>query len=513
MSTPPLDKIAIEVGDFPLDGAVIKHKGKTTLFLRPQAFSTAVRHVRNVLPHITLEAAENLVREQCPEFPDFDELLGLTELPAPSIERPADPPEREDTELGRRKWRHRAVVVAALVPALAASWALGRYTTVADTTSSDATASALDTASSPGDLPESLAPFEEPNFSHFAGAGNIDCNPTNPLEAECTDADGMVMSTKAATGPDSTIFTFSYGSERVGLRIFYDVGYVDTWARQDGTKELYPNLQVHGRYVLWGTDPERIKEYGDLLDQDAKVAPTPLGSAKPLPPRLAALTLGTLGLGPQQVNRIIATPASAATDGPVTVAARMVLGLDTEAAHSTPAGDDIVALAAGIEPKPPVVIGTGSKPVPVVPRENEPVPVVPAPRPTHPPTTVPAPDTNTPAEPSEPTPAQPTPSDPPAAEAPVEEEPSTPATEEPTAEEPAPTTPETPEPAPADPVETTPDAPETTEPANPPVEVPPPAEDTPAQEPEVPSADSEAHQNGHGQDDLLILASAWTVGP
>ncbi|MGW2496292.1 hypothetical protein ACWCV2_17540 [Streptomyces pseudogriseolus] len=512
MSTPSIDRLEIEVGEFPVDGALIDHNGTHVLFLRPQTFSSAVRHVRHVLPHITLEAAETLVRQQCPEFKDFDELLGLNAAPAPSVERPADPPVKEDTEASRRKRTRRMVLVAALLPALAASFAAGRFTNTSDTTPAETKASTTpDTAAADVDR----APFADSKFEFFAGSSQIDCDPISTLEAECTDSDGVVMATKAATGPDSTIFTFSYGSERIGLRIFYDANYAATWARQDGSRELYPNMKVHGRYVLWGTDPGRIKDYSDLLvAADWRPGPQPMGGESPLPPRLAALTLGTLGLDNREVSQIMAQPV-VATDAPEMVAARLVLGLDAAPPTIGHLGDDIVALAAGIEPKPPAVpvtrprpdadAGTGTSPTTPDGGSTTPTPPPATPKPSTEPTTPPVTTT-------------PTPPTPPPATTKPSTEPTTPSAGTPTTppvttEPEAPTQPE--QPAPETPPEEPPGPPAEETPVE---ELPtPPAEQVPAR-PETPAAPpagtpGESAQAGppEGRDDLLILNSAWTV--
>ncbi|MFB6700287.1 hypothetical protein [Streptomyces rubiginosohelvolus] len=506
-STPPIDKLEIQVGPWPTDAALTQHNGVYTLFLaRHLVASRAARHVCNLIPGMPYEAAEALIREQCPEFKDIDELLGLADAPPPSIERPAELPVPPPPSPERSKRRRRAVLVAALLPALAASWALGRYTNVPGSEAGTDTTAA--TAADSGSTPDP-APFTAPRFSYFAGAGGIECDPISPLEAECTDADGMVMSSKAATGPDSTIFTFSYGTERIGLRIFFDAEYADTWARQQGTRELYPNLRQHGRYILWGTDPSRITEYGDLLDEaDRTGGPVAMGKSAPLPPRLAALTLGTLGVDDHQVNALLAAPAAASGEAPALMAARMVLGIDS--APSFPAaGDDIVAIAVGIEPNtpkrptspPPTVVlpvtdpapGTGGgSPTPSTPPTVTPPPTAPSTPP--PPATVP-PVTNptttpppTPVEPVPPVTVEPTP--------PVEPVPPVPAEPTPPVEPVPPVPPVTEEPtppAPVDPVPPTPVEPTPTEPVEPPpVDPAPPAAEAP-------------------EDDVVILDSAWTV--
>ncbi|MFG2865428.1 hypothetical protein [Streptomyces sioyaensis] len=345
-----------EHGDVPLtDVGVVNINGERHLFLSPQSFGSAVRQVSSAMPDLPLEQVERLVREHCTEFKDFDELLGPIE-PAPPVDLP--PPPAEPPASARPRGRaKRWAVAAALLPALAGSWALGHFTghDVAETTASAPDVSPNSTEAS--DRMQSAAqPFNDPKFMDFSDAGQIDCQTLGTLEAECTDSDGMVMSSKAALGPDSTIFTFSYGSEQIGLRIFSDPDYAKTWTQQDGTTKLYPNLVRSGRYVLWGTDKERLHEYLKLLHTSSKKLPAgahAMGNATPLPPRLAALTLGTLGLNERDVHTILFSPQNATADTPVFLAARAVLGVREDVPSRAKDGDDdIVALAAGIEPLP-----------------------------------------------------------------------------------------------------------------------------------------------------------------
>ncbi|MEU9354968.1 hypothetical protein AB0D65_29235 [Streptomyces griseoloalbus] len=524
------DKLDIIVGEFPTDAALYNIKGVRTLFMSSaQTFSNAVENVRNVLPGITLEAAERMIREQCPEFKDIDDLLGLNRPAPPSVERPPIEPVDVVKEQFPGKRRRKVVLVAALLPALAASWALGRYTNVADTAPADtakATAAAPDKAAD--DAEDDVAPFKEPRFTRFAGASNIDCDPISPLEAECTDADGKVMSTKAATGPDSTIFTFSYGSERIGLRIFYEAAYAETWARQDGTQDLYPHLEVHGRYVLWGTDAARVKEYSDLLVESDRGDVRAMGGREPLPPRLAALTLGTLGLDQGEVHQLLAqSPTAVPADTPAIMAARLVLGMDeappTSALDAAPESEDIVALAAGIEPTP----STGGKTTPDTATEPDeagstvPVGTGGSGTGTKQPATGTSPSTDAPTEPSTPSTQPSTP--------PAETKPPAETTKPPTTTDPATPPPPQPEKPPADPAPTEPAEPPPTETPEPPAgETPPPAEETPeppAEQTPDPAEETPApvetpaetdhappgRTPGEGGDDLLILNSAWTV--
>ncbi|MEU3197292.1 hypothetical protein [Streptomyces sp. NPDC006996] len=513
------------------DLGLVNLGGERLLFLKPQSFDSAVRQVRSALPDLPLEQVERMVREH-PEFKDFGELLETVKS-APPLD--ITPTPDEPLQPGRLRGRARRwVVAAALVPALAGSWALGYLTAGSPAGTS---ASAPDSSPSPSGASagqSSVKPFIGPEFLDFSNAGQIDCKPIANLEAECTDADGMVMASKAAIGPDSTIFTFSYGSERIGLRIFADKDYAETWVRQDGTTELYPNLSRSGRYVLWGTDKGRLSEYTDLI-QDTEVDPSAKanasGLAAPLPPRLAALTLGTLGLDRQDVETILYAPNSAPVDESVLLAAQSVLGVQTTAPWVT-GGDDIAAIAAGLD-QPPVVS------VPVHTPDMEPPvgPVVDG-RPdstptestegTQPTTTSPAPTTATPStEPSTPTdPTEPSTGDTTPSEPPAETIPTVPESSDPPATDPVDETPTAPVeevPAPADetptiPVQETPAPAET--PAAPVEETPGPVEDTPAPvetptEGAVPpgqAATPPADTTDQADDgDLLILDSAWTV--
>ncbi|MFD7334955.1 hypothetical protein ACFV98_02985 [Streptomyces violascens] len=346
------------------DVGVVNVNGQRHLFLSPQSFDSAVRQVSSVMPDLPAEQVERLVREHCIEFKDFDELLGSGEL-APPIDAP---PHSAQLRLPAPAPRGRAkkwAVAAALVPALVGSWALGHFTDIgkAETATSapHLTTESTDVNDKKGNGQNAAEPFTDPTFLDFSDAGKINCSAIDSLEAECTDSDGMVMATKAATGPDSTIFMFSYGKQRIGLRIFGDADYAATWTKQDASRELYPNLTRSGRYVLWGTDTGRLNEYLKLLRAaPAKPVSSPhvMGGAAPLPPRLAALTLGTLGLDEHDVRTILSAGQDSRIDTPVLMAAQAVLGVD----DNTPSrvgegGGDIVALAAGIDVPPLGVTG------------------------------------------------------------------------------------------------------------------------------------------------------------
>ncbi|MFE3644891.1 hypothetical protein ACFXOM_28595 [Streptomyces sp. NPDC059169] len=502
--------------------------GERHLFLKPQRFDSAVRQVSSAMPDLPMEHVERLLREHPEDFKDFGELLGsIGSVPPMDITPMPGEPVQPARLHGRTK---RWVIAAALMPALAGSWALGYFTAGSPVGTA---ASAPD--ASPSGVQPAAKPFVGPEFLDFSKAGQIDCKPIANLEAECTDADGMVMSSKAATGPDSTIFTFSYGPERIGLRIFGDADYAETWARQDGTTELYPNLSRSGRYVLWGTDEKRLAEYADLLHaEETRQSSTTskMGAPAPLPPRLAALTLGALGLDERDVETILYSPHSAPVDETVLLAARAVLGVGTAVPRFT-GDDDIVAIAVGLD-RPPVVSPlehTMDMDAPVVPIVDRGTPSTPtaSPEGTQPTTTSPAPapepvaeapqveqPTSTPAPVESTAPEQ---STPPVTSIP---EPSTPPTPDPVEETPAaPETSasgETPTDEGSDPAGGTPAAPESPAPSDegsaPVEEIPAPVDlpaDTAAPTKESAPADSADPGTGQSGGDLLILDSAWTV--
>jgi hypothetical protein len=257
-----------------------------------------------------------------------------------------------------------------------------------------------------------------------------------------------------------------------------------------------------------------------------------MGSSTPLPPRLAALTLGTLGLDKEDVEAILYSPHSVSVDEPVLLAAQAVLGVQGSVLRYT-RGDDIVAIAAGFD-QPPVVSGPGHSPymdLPAVPIEGRDVPHVPtentegtqptstAPAPadepvadapqTEQPTSAPAPVESTePEQGTPPTTSTPEPSTLPASD-PVEDTPAVPET---------PAAGETPTDEDSDQVKETPAVPESPAPSDEgtsPVEETPARVDLPANTstPAEESTPVDSADTGRGRsgDDLLILDSAWTV--
>lgn len=141
------------------------------------------------------------------------------------------------------------------------------------------------------------------------------CDPMGPYEAKCVDSDGQVMASEASVGT-STAFTFSYGFEKVGFRIFPDEDAARAWTAEDGNRHLYQNVTRHGRVVLWGTDVKRLREWEASLAETAAETSRahhtamlnrgPLVSTPPLPNRLAFLAFGTLHVTEERIQHAVA---------------------------------------------------------------------------------------------------------------------------------------------------------------------------------------------------------------
>jgi hypothetical protein len=415
----------VRARDYGADAVLLELEGaEPTLFISPeQSLGSALIAVKGCMPHLSDEQIRNLV-SQVPGMVELDARMGTIDptpprIQAPLPEEPAAPPRPHRPRVA---WTRRLAVTAVALPALLAGYAIGAH-------------SQEHTGVTPAASKSDDQPYENPEFQAFSRDGKMRCQTIAPLRAQCTDVDGMSMLAEAAVGPNSVVYTFSYGKETLGLRVFYDAVSARTWADQEGNQRAYPNLAVQDRYALWGTDKSRLGEYHHLLTASANrlgaPAPGPSTNAAaarsevfpmPMPERLAVLALGTLGVDEYQLS----TMATVGKDVPMKLAVDLVLGIanpDMPISIQGANGGDVLAIEL-----PPVVVvpgdSTGTEPAigtgeatastPSVP--TEPVPGTPSsPPPTEalpsapPVTTTPTP---TPVEPTpspSPTPADPTP--------------------------------------------------------------------------------------------------------
>ncbi|MGW0757064.1 hypothetical protein ACWD1Y_11350, partial [Streptomyces sp. NPDC002814] len=298
-------------------------EGVTYLFVRPkQSFEYAVKSVHKVCPHLSLSRVQELVRTHCKTIVEMNERLGA-DLVVPRFEAAPDagvvpPVPMNATGQHRRprppRW---AKVAAVAAPALAGGMLLAQWLNPSPrNTSSTSPAPSISQ-----DDKVAAGTYRNPAFKKIAAGGAMKCDPMGAYEAKCVDADGMVMYSEASVGT-STAFTFSYGLEKIGFRLFPDAESASAWAAEEANRDLYQNVMQYGRVVLWGTDAERLREWGHSLTEREReekdraraasgagpaLAPMMAASAPitPLPDRLAFLAFGTLGVTEETIQRAV----------------------------------------------------------------------------------------------------------------------------------------------------------------------------------------------------------------
>jgi hypothetical protein len=249
--------------DAPEPAALVEtHTGGRVLVLRPvQSFSNAVTQITKLLPSLHPDQVRAIVRCYLPDAEDFDVVESSTHRATVSALPPSNTPARKGRSLLRRAGIHAGIWSVVSLSALA--YAVG-------------------------DSPK-REPFESAEFRTFAAKGQVMCDPIDAMTAKCTDVDGTVMLSTVLTGPESTLFNFAYGSDRVGMRVFTSHGEARMWVSQQGTKALYDNVRQSGRYVFFGTDKQRVATYAALVrgtkDRDSQ-----------LPERITSLAVGALNL-------------------------------------------------------------------------------------------------------------------------------------------------------------------------------------------------------------------------
>ncbi|MER6232557.1 hypothetical protein ACFUC2_05175 [[Kitasatospora] papulosa] len=411
-------------------------EGVTYLFVRPgQSFENAVMKILKALPELSLSRVQDLVRTHCPNVVEMNERLGVDQA-VPRFEAAPDagvvpPVPMKETGQHRRprppRW---AKVAAVAAPALAGGMLLAHWISPSAKTGAPPITSANPSISQ--DDKVAAGTYRSPTFEKIADGGEMKCDPAGAYEAKCVDADGKVMYSEASVGT-STAFTFSYDLEKIGFRLFSDKDSAEAWASEEANQNLYQNVRQYGRVVLWGTDAERLTEWGSSLtahahqkqaDFDTLSAhmepPTP--SAEPLPDRLAFLAFGTLGVTTESIHQAVSRDDTESVQ--LLRAVDLVLGnADGSSFGIIPAGpSDAVAVVANAtspaEDQTAPQGGSGAVPVDPAPRPPAPstgtettTPTAPAPgpvvTPTPAPAPVPAPSTQEPATEPKPTVVEP----------------------------------------------------------------------------------------------------------
>jgi hypothetical protein len=533
-------------------------EGVTYLFINPnQSFESAVKSVMRACPDLTLTEVQELIRKHCHDIVEMNARMGAAQQPIPRFDTPYDlaPVPAEDKGAHRRprppRWARIAAVAA---PALVGGTLIAHFFSPAGDNAQGGSGNGITVSQQ-----DTASVFDDPTYKQFVADGSLRCQPLGQYAAKCVDEDGQIMLSEASVG-DSAVFTFSYDDEKIGFRVFEDASDAKLWYSEDGNRRLYDNMKIVGRVVLWGTDTKRVRDWGNALATQSSNQSSVMGHQIPqsalsaLPPRLAVLALGTLGIG--DTSKVKA-PAGSIHAAQTLRAVELVMGLaeddDGRGYRNVPAGpSDAVAVAADA-PRPPVW-GAGNGVGPSAVASPSPVtdPVstatAPAPEPQPPAAASPAPEP--PASTAPTAPAAP----PPATAPPASTTPSAPASAPPASvrsEPPADITTTTlppadattppvavsePAPAPSEPAAPTPVQPVADAPQQDPVPVAPasgelapvdqaPADPAPVESIESVPADpaatepaeetpapSDAAEEDGGSDDLLILDSSWTVG-
>ncbi|MEU7228960.1 hypothetical protein [Streptomyces chrestomyceticus] len=339
-------------------------EGITYLFVSPhQPFDSAVKGILRVCPELGRSEAQELVRTHCPNVIEMNKRLGADQniprfeaAPAAGVVPPAPLKEAGDHRRARPpRWARIAAVAA---PALVGGAVLAQWLAPAPSGSVPPPAAAPSVSQQDKAVSEdervAAGTYRNPDFKKIAEGGQMKCDPMGPYEAKCVDADGKVMTSEASVGT-STAFTFSYDYEKIGFRVFSDEESAAAWAAEEGNKDLYHHVRQHHRIVLWGTDDKRLKEWEHSIvaaeqrgeggrHADPATFSGPVGAGAPLPPRLATLAFGTLGVTEESVQAALQSDDVQSVQ--LLRAVQLVLGgADGSRLNSTPAGaNDAVAV-------------------------------------------------------------------------------------------------------------------------------------------------------------------------
>ncbi|RAO32864.1 H/ACA ribonucleoprotein complex non-core subunit NAF1 [Micromonospora noduli] len=119
--------------------------------------------------------------------------------------------------------------------------------------------------------------WQNPVFSRMEVGSAWDCQGTDnsDLVATCTTPDGTVMHAEAWVGPNSLTFIFTYRDAKTGLqhrntlKVFASEGGVQAWIKTSPTdKALLPDLVVGDRWLMYGSDRNRLQQWAERLSED-----------------------------------------------------------------------------------------------------------------------------------------------------------------------------------------------------------------------------------------------------
>ncbi|MGC4830870.1 hypothetical protein ACLQ3G_22230 [Micromonospora arida] len=239
--------------------------------------------------------------------------------------------------------------------------------------------------------------WQNPVFSRMEVGSAWDCQGTDnsDLVATCTTPDGTVMHAEAWVGPNSLTFIFTYRDAKTGLqhrntlKVFASEGGVQAWIKTSPTdKALLPDLVVGDRWLMYGSDRNRLQQWAERLSEDVV-----------LPADISEVAF-KMGLLPAPRRAESNAREMAHVDEMIRkAAARILVGDESLPIPTTtpievapgPGGAEEVLAPVQEGPVPGVI-----PPPPATPAEPPPMP---APPPASPPVTGPTPPPTIPAEP------------------------------------------------------------------------------------------------------------------
>ncbi|WP_433353060.1 hypothetical protein ACQPYV_21630 [Micromonospora saelicesensis] len=239
--------------------------------------------------------------------------------------------------------------------------------------------------------------WQNPVFSRMEVGSAWDCQGTDnsDLVATCTTPDGTVMHAEAWVGPNSLTFIFTYRDAKTGLqhrntlKVFASEGGVQAWIKTSPTdKALLPDLVVGDRWLMYGSDRNRLQQWAERLSEDVV-----------LPADISEVAF-KMGLLPAPRRAESNAREMAHVDEMIRKAAARILVGDESLPIPTTTPVDVTPGPGGAEevlapvqegPVPGII-----PPSPATPAEPSPMP---APPPASPPATGPTPPPTIPAEP------------------------------------------------------------------------------------------------------------------
>lgn len=98
-------------------------------------------------------------------------------------------------------------------------------------------------------------------------AAGLRCRSLSSLNMQCTDPAGGIVAVESS----ARVVTLDWSEDRVMVRQFPSAEEAEEFVEQKATRKLTPEAIPAGRYVVWGTDPERLQRAAQGLLEDAGI--------------------------------------------------------------------------------------------------------------------------------------------------------------------------------------------------------------------------------------------------